>query len=187
MAETAKANDRRIREGFFEKFCQGSGIDIGCGKNAPVPEDDRITSDVEGWDKEDGDATFMEGVPDEKFDFVNASYILEHLWYPTVAIQNWFRIVKSGGFLIICVPHRDLYEKKRMIPSSWNPEHKLFFLPDTFEEPGAYNLSDMIRVALLGKKYKEIYIKTCSEGHTITDPKVHSDGEYQIEAVLQKE
>jgi|GEM_PF-5118744 len=29
--EGAKANDRRTREGLFEKYCNGNGLDIGYG------------------------------------------------------------------------------------------------------------------------------------------------------------
>ena len=31
-----------------------------------------------------------------------------------------------------------------------------------------------------------VYAKECSAGHTITDPNVHSDGEFSIEAVVRK-
>jgi hypothetical protein len=31
-----------------------------------------------------------------------------------------------------------------------------------------------------------IYANECNEGHTITDPLIHSDGEYSIEVVVKK-
>jgi len=42
------------------------------------------------------------------------------------AFQNWIRVVKSGGFLIITVPDEDLYERGNW-PSSFNPDHKWTF------------------------------------------------------------
>jgi hypothetical protein len=42
----------------------------------------------------------------------------------------------------------------------------------------------LIERTLDGKEL--VYAKACSEGHTITEPDVHSDGEYSIEVVLRK-
>jgi len=41
--ETFHAHNRREREGFFEKYCKGEGLDIGYGS-------DPITPTVCGWD-----------------------------------------------------------------------------------------------------------------------------------------
>jgi SAM-dependent methyltransferase len=103
---------------------------------------------------------------------------------PIVAIRNWWRVLKPGGYMILYIPHRDLYEKRMTLPSRWNPDHKHFFLLDKDEAPDTKNVLDLIRHALTG--YEIIYAKECSEGHTITAPDVHSDGEYSIEVVVRK-
>ena len=47
-------------------------------------------------------------------------------------------------------------------------------------------------VSIIGKKitqfsnYQIIYAKLCNEGCTITDPNIHSNGEYSIEMVVKK-
>ena len=46
---------RREAEGFFDKFCRGAGIDVGCGA-------DPVTQQCRGWDVQDGDAQKMAGV-----------------------------------------------------------------------------------------------------------------------------
>src|SRR5688500_12829274 len=125
MAETVKAQPRREREGFFEKYCTGVGLDIGAG-NDPLATP---FGTVQAFDKEHGDANRLDGIADNTYDFVYSSHCLEHLQYPHDAVLNWFRVVKPGGYLIICVPHRDLYEKKRLLPSIWNAEHCSFWLP----------------------------------------------------------
>jgi len=186
--ETSKAHDRRVREGFFEKFCQGKGIDLGVGRlgaNGPDP----VTPDVRGWDKDDGDATFMEGVPDESYDFVHASHIIEHIHNPVMAIMNWWRILKPGGHLIILAPHRDLYEKRLLLPSRWNHDHKFFLLPDRHEPPNTLGLQQLVNDALygcIGSSPEMIYIKTCDEGWKPCPEEVHSQGEYSIEMVVRK-
>ena len=175
--ETAKAHARRLQEGFFEKFCQGRGLDIGHGG-------DPITSTCEGWDFEDGDAQFLKGVADETYDYVYASHTLEHMVDAGVALTHWSRVTKPGGYLLLYVPHRELYEKKQTLPSRWNPDHKHFFLLDRDDPPDTIGLIPLIQRVL--PRAEIVYAKECSAGHTITDPNVHSDGEFSIEAVVRK-
>jgi len=176
-AETAKAKQRRLKEGFFEKYCNGDGLDIGWGG-------DLLSANCRGWDVEDGDAQYLPGVPDSAFDFVYSSHTLEHMKNPAIALKNWWRVLKKGGYFILYIPHRDLYEKKKALPSKWNPDHKSFFLLNKDEAPDTIGIVPLIKRTLPDSKI--IYIKECSQGHTITDPEIHSDGEYSIEVVALK-
>ncbi len=175
--ETSKSYARRKREGFFEKYCTGEGLDIGYGA-------DPITPDCSGWDRKNGDAQFLDGVEDESFDFVYSSHCLEHMADVRIALKNWFRVVRRGGYLLLAVPHRDLYEKKNCLPSRWNFDHKHMFLIGKSESPDTLDIVEEIRESLVNYDIK--YVKVCDEGHTITDPTKHSDGEYQIEVVISK-
>jgi len=176
--ETARSRARRMREGFFEKFTQGNGLDIGYGGDPIVPG-------VQGWDLEHGDAQRLRGLADNSFDFVYASHTLEHMVDVEDALRHWWRVVKPGGYCIIAVPDRDLYEKKRTLPSNFNSDHKHFFLLDRDEAPDTIGVVPLIQHTL--SNCEIIYAKRCSEGHTIDDPARHSDGEYQIEAVMRKQ
>lgn len=175
--ETTKSHNRRIREGFFEKYCNGEGFDIGYGG-------DIITPDCSGWDMRNGDAQYLSGIEDESFDFVYSSHCLEHMYDVRIALKNWFRVVRRGGYLLLAIPHRDLYEKKTRLPSFWNGDHKHMFLIGRAEPPDTLDIVEEIRTSLTNYDIK--YIKACDEGHTITNPFKHSDGEYQIEIVIQK-
>ncbi|MCP4584279.1 MAG: methyltransferase domain-containing protein [candidate division Zixibacteria bacterium] len=175
--ETTKAKPRRLKEGFFDKYCRGKGLDIGHGG-------DFIVQGCEGWDFDKGDAQYLNGIPDNEFDFVHSSHTLEHMVDSQVALRNWWRVVKPGGYLILYLPHRDLYEKKKTLPSRWNPDHKRFFLPDKDEAPDTEGLLPLIESSLTDFKIE--YMKTCDAGPVITDPEIHSDGEYSIEAVIKK-
>jgi SAM-dependent methyltransferase len=177
LLETSKARPRREAEGFFETYCKGNGIDIGFGG-------DLLVENCRGWDLEDGDAQLMEGVSDESYDFVYSSHTLEHLPDPELALANWWRIIKPGGHLIVCVPHRDLYEKKKTLPSRWNLDHKHFFMPEADEPPDTIGVTSLIKRVVPDGDI--IYVKECDQGHTITDPETHSDGEYSVEAIVQK-
>lgn len=179
--ETAKAKARREREGFYAKYIGGRVLDIGCGTDPVIPWCNK-------WDFSLGntDAATLEGVERESYDTVYSSHCLEHLHYPHEAVRRWFQVVKPGGHLIIVVPERDLYEKKKLLPSNWNRDHKLMFTLDRDEPPNTYGLVPLITNALRFEPYRFVYAKVCSDGHTVTDPSQHSNGEYSVEAVIRK-
>lgn len=177
--ETYKSHNRREREDFFVKYCKGKGLDICNGG-------DLITPDVCGWEIENGDAQYLDGVQDNYFDYVYSSHGLEHMDNVRIALKNWFRVLKKDGFLIVAIPHRDLYERKSHLPSRWNTDHRHMFLIGKEDLPDTLDIVEEIKQALMGEPYDIKYIKACDYNHSITDPLKHSDGEYQIEFVIQK-
>lgn len=176
--ETSKAKSRRQVEGFFCKYCTGRGLDIGFGY------DDLVTPKCRGWEYEDGNAQYLKGIPDNEFDFIYSSHTLEHLIDPAVALQNWWRVIKPGGYLILYIPHRDLFEKRTRLPSIWNNDHKHFFLLDRDDPPDTLGIIPLIERSLPDAAI--IYAKECTQGYAITDPNLHSNGEYSIEVVVRK-
>jgi SAM-dependent methyltransferase len=175
--ETAKARGRRMRESFFEKYCVGRGLDIGYGG-------DLLDDNCVEWDLEHGDAQLLNGIQEETLDFVYSSHILEHVNDAGEALRNWYRVVRPGGYLILFVPDRDLYEKKLQLPSQWNPDHRRFFLLDRDDPPDTFGLLPMID-RVIGN-IQIVSARQCSEGHTIGDPNLHSDGEYSLEVIVRK-
>ena len=53
------------------------------------------------------EATHLEGIPDQHYDFVLSSHMLEHTANPIKALREWLRITKAGGYLIIILPHKE--------------------------------------------------------------------------------
>jgi len=176
-AESSKAKPRRLREGFFDKYCQGRGLDIGFGG-------DIVHSSATGWDFEHGDAQILTSIPNSSFNYVYSSHTLEHMINPSLALHNWWRAVKPGGYLILYVPERNLYEKKTQLPSKWNLDHKHFFLLENDEPPVTLGVIPLLARAING--YEIIYAKVCDEGYVSGGPDCHSNGEYSIEVVLRK-
>lgn len=177
FAETSKARQRRLREGFYDKYVQGRGLDIGYGG-------DKLVENEDVWDFEHGDAQYLSGIEENNYDWVYSSHTLEHMKDAEVAIKTWFKVVKKGGFLLLYIPHRDLYEKKKTLPSRFNYDHKHFFLPYNDEAPDTIGVESLIKRTL--KNYEIIYIKECNEGYKSTSPEEHSTGEFSIEAVIKK-
>jgi SAM-dependent methyltransferase len=181
--ETSKAFDRRMKEGWFLKHAQNLGIDIGSGSEGA------ITDECERWDLVLGnsDATFMEGIPDDYFDYAYSSHCLEHLADPFTALRNWYRIIKPGGQLIVMVPHRDLYEKKTLLPSRFNGDHKHFYLPVFNDPPHTLGLLQVAWEALGSSAFQLYSLRTLDDGHNKELGTLeHSVGEYSIEMILRK-
>jgi SAM-dependent methyltransferase len=53
------------------------------------------------------EATKLTSIPNEKYDFVISSNCLEHIANPLKAIQEWTRILKPGGLLLLVVPNKE--------------------------------------------------------------------------------
>lgn len=113
MKEASKALKRR---GL--RYLTGNGIDIGAGPDC-VPG-------AYDWDLKDGDAQYLASVDDASYDFVHSSHCLEHMVNPTVALQNWVRVCRPGGYIVVTIPDEELYEHN-MWPSRFNSDHKWSF------------------------------------------------------------
>ena len=129
MKECGKAAGRRLWEpSFSTRYLVGHGIDIGGGSDPLSLYRELFTriESVKTWDKSDGDAQLMRGEKNESYDFVHSSHCLEHLVEPREGLENWFRILKPGGHMIVTVPDEDLYEQGSF-PSLFNPDHNWTF------------------------------------------------------------
>lgn len=178
--ESAKAAERRTREGYFSKYLVGCGIDIGCGT-------DPVTADCAQWDWPQGDATDLVGIQAGAYDWVYSSHCLEHLVCPWRAIRRWWEVLRPNGHMLIVVPDEDLYEQG-IWPSAFNPDHKWTFTIHKSQSwsPVSINLCDMVATL---SHHRVIWLRLCSDGYD------HSPGiwdrtggpaEAHIEVLLQK-
>lgn len=175
--ETSKAYNRRQKEKFFERFCKGEGLDIGCGN-------DVVIKGCYGWDLAHGDAQYLATIEDESLDYVYSSHCLEHMVDVRVALKNWFRVLRKGGYLLLYIPERDLYEKRKRLPSRFNPHHRHMFKLGQSDEFDTLDIIEEIKESLDG--YEIIYAKICDDGYEVLPEHIQSSGEYSIEIVLQK-
>ena len=51
------------------------------------------------------EATDLRGIQDRAYDFVLSSHTLEHSANPLQALEEWVRVLKPGGGLVLVVPH----------------------------------------------------------------------------------
>src|SRR6185437_7927510 len=112
---------RAIRGPEFEKrFLGGRVIDIGCGPDLVVPH-------AEAFDLQHGDAQRIASQrPIGAYDAVHSSHCLEHMRDVPAALEQWWSLVRPGGYLVLVVPDEDLYEQGAW-PSLFNTDHKATF------------------------------------------------------------
>ena len=136
--ETSKTN--KIRPAiFFEKYCQGSILDIGGGISS-------VTPGAEVFDLEHGDAQkILEYLEPESFDCVYSSHCVEHMLDARAAIEQWWALTSPGGHMIIVVPDEDLYEQG-VWPSMFNSDHKYTFAisKEKSWSPASINIDQML-------------------------------------------
>jgi SAM-dependent methyltransferase len=192
MRECSKSVARRLADSnFIRRYFVGKGVDIG-GKPDPLMLHahlfDRMT-EVRVWDLEDGDAQYMEGVPDEHFDFVHSSHCLEHLVDPAIGLKNWLRVTRPGGHVVVTVPDEDLYEQG-VFPSTFNRDHKWTFAvcKHASWSPRSLNVVDLVRE--LGPTAELVRLEQLSTGYRFDIPRYDQSmspvAEFSIEFVLRK-
>ena len=168
-----------MREGFFEKYIKHPGIDIGCGRDIVHPA-------FKGWDimHGDGDAAEMKGVPAGHYSTVYSSHLLEHMRDPVSVLRRWYELLAPGGLLIVMVPHRDLYERKITLPSTWNDDHKWFWHPDVGDGNDTLGLRETVMKAAPDAIL--VSLRVLDEGWIPLPPEQHATGEYSIEIIVRR-
>jgi SAM-dependent methyltransferase len=137
MDEASKTNRLR-RPDFFSQYLSGRIIDIGCGE-------DPVVRGAEPFDIKHGDAQHITRFrPNAAYDCVHSSHCLEHMVDVPAALSEWWSLVRPGGYLVLVVPDKDLYEQGAW-PSIFNADHKArFTLGDVSGFAYTYNIAQLI-------------------------------------------
>ncbi len=53
------------------------------------------------------EATELSGIADQTYNFVCSSHALEHVANPLRALEEWKRVLRPGGVLVLVLPHKD--------------------------------------------------------------------------------
>lgn len=131
-------------------YTRGKGLDIGCGPNKAFPHfigvdnyaDTRLFGIGMKPDIYVEDATNLDIFQNESMNFVFSSHTLEHIEDHQKALKEWWRVIKPEGYLVLYLPHKDLYPN--IGTEGANPDHKHDFLPDdiiqVMREIGGFDL-----------------------------------------------
>ena len=174
-----KSYARRAREGFVEKYLSGANV-LDIGFRGGDPEAVPVTENAIGveLDYPGYDGTHLP-FPDRSQDSILASHVLEHIPNYQDVLLEWYRVLRIGGYLVILVPHRHLYERRSDLPSRWNGDHKRFYTPAS--------LLAEIEKSLPVNGYRVRHMIDNDAGFNYREPvDALPAGNYEIELVLQK-
>ncbi|MCI0673182.1 MAG: methyltransferase domain-containing protein [Myxococcaceae bacterium] len=192
LPESAKQETvlrRSMPGGWYVLMRAGCGIDVGAGKALPAAWRwwEPAGLECDPWDVDQGDAHFLAGVEDASYAWLYSSHCLEHLADPDLALRNWLRVVRPGGRLFIAVPHRELYERRAVLPSNFNHEHLRYYLPHRGDGVHTVGLHEWLSPLQRPLGFDVERIETCDWGCTnVREPHQHAVGEYQLEVTLWK-
>ena len=94
-------------------------------------------------------------------------------------MRDWYRVLRVGGFMVIFVPHKYLYERKSTVPSFFNPDHKRFYT--------AASLLREFEESLPANGFRIRHLADNDYGFDHSTPiGEHARGCYEIELVVEK-
>lgn len=110
-------------KGFFLEYCVGNGIDIGCGVGKITPRSIGIDLRERLHPKNAivnliGSAENLYWFTDGCLDYVYSSNVLEDFVDKKPILNEWLRVLRVGGFLIILMP-----DQKKYVDHIVNVEH----------------------------------------------------------------
>ena len=178
--EAGRCYADRVRSGFLQRYCSGPVVlDVGFTgydnpeRKAALPRAMGIDLDYPGYDGIK--LPFADGSVDTVF----SSHCLEHILFDHAVIQDWYRVLKLGGFIVCMVPSQALYEKRRFLPSRFNADHKRMYTPAS--------LAASFEAALTVNTYRVRHLaENDASFNYALGPDIHSDGAYEIEIVVEK-
>jgi SAM-dependent methyltransferase len=189
--EAKKAVTRRQRDPVFaERYFVGNGVDVGAGGDGLSRQRDHYPrmGEVRDWDVPDGDGQYLATIPDNSLDFVHSSHCIEHLVDPKVSLENWLRVVKPGGYVVVIGPEEDMYEQG-VFPSTFNPDHKHTFTLWKQHSWSHKSVNVLDLVTSLGPECEVIKVESLHHTHDWTLPRMDQTGgnaECAFEIVLRK-
>lgn len=118
------------------RYTRGRGLDLGCGSDKAFPH-------FIGVDNGDHDENFgfrsaadvmvktcekLDIFASASMDFVFSSHLLEHIENTKETLTEWWRLVRPGGYMILYLPHKNLYPN--IGSKDANPTHVHDFHPE---------------------------------------------------------
>lgn len=118
------------------QYLRGAVLDLGCGPRKVLPhvvgvdscKDTALFNIPIAPDVKVEDCARLPDFADAACDAVFSSHLLEHIEDYQGALDEWWRVLKVGGFLVLYLPHRDHYP--RIGQPGANVDHKHDFCED---------------------------------------------------------
>ena len=118
VSETSKCRSR------LAPFCVGDGLDIGYGGDPIVPHaicmdlPEKYAAYESHVQHLHGDATNLHWFRDGALDWVYSSHVLEDFPDTSTVLNEWLRVLRVGGRLILFLPDEQLYRPTASLKAS---------------------------------------------------------------------
>lgn len=130
MATSLISSETSVCRGDVERYCKGTGLDLGSGGDPIVPwaiqfdlrEPYQRSGDLPIHIR--GDASDLSQFSDGALDFVYSSHLLEDFEDWQEVVREWARVVKAGGYLVLLVPDHERFRKAVREGQGDNLAHK---------------------------------------------------------------
>lgn len=171
-----------------QNYFKGHGIDIGGGHDCIDRYAARLGFETcRNWDRPDGDAQYLGDVADNSYEFLHSSQCLEHMLTPAMALENWVRLVRPGGYIVVTVPDEEMYEHLHW-RSRYNSDHKWSFSIHRSQPrlPKSLNVLDLLMV--ISQRVEITKVERIESGYRdeLGDADQAGMAERAIEFVLRK-
>lgn len=137
----ASGHASRFIKPFFDELCKGAnGCEVGCNRKewALNPNADLADPAFNGIDG------LALPVPDDYYDWIASSHVLEHLPNVVTAIEHWHSKLKPAGVLFMYLPDMDAQ-------SYWRPWYNRKHIH--------YMIPNMMRVYMHNMKHEGLFSK----------------------------
>ena len=90
------------------------------------------------------EASNLQCIEDASYDFVLSSHCIEHLANPLRGLEEWIRVLKKDGLLVLVVPHKDgTFDHRRPVTSL---KHLIQDFDSQTDEGDATHLEEILRL-----------------------------------------
>lgn len=90
------------------------------------------------------EATQLTDIPSEMYEFVLSSNCLEHIANPLKAIEEWLRVIKRGGIILLVVPNKEMiFDHARPVTKY---EHLVSDYENNVQENDLTHLSEILKL-----------------------------------------
>jgi ADP-heptose:LPS heptosyltransferase/predicted SAM-dependent methyltransferase len=126
-------------------YMAGRLLDVGCGPYKVFPcaiGCDSGKAWGKGYSDVVADGAKLDLFASQSVDCLFSSHLLEHIVDYKAALREWGRVVKTGGYICLYLPHKSFYPNKGQFGA--NPDHAHDFMPEdiieAMKEIGGFDL-----------------------------------------------
>ncbi|MBV1916148.1 MAG: class I SAM-dependent methyltransferase [Pseudomonadales bacterium] len=96
-----------------------------------------------------GEASNLEMIEDSSYDFILSSHCIEHIANPIKALEEWIRVLKQDGLLVLVVPHKEgTFDHQRPVTSF---EHLIQDFENQIDESDLTHVEEILKLHDLAK------------------------------------